>query len=136
LSLFCFGAGANEGFHDYEATRTFVRKEGRWTTVHEIVGGEFAPHRMTGVGVRRGDEPGVDRLAAKVSADGRWVTGIATDVAESLSFNFQLHASCMHSNPEWPPLEPGEEATARGKIYLIEGDLDALWERYRADFDE
>ncbi|MHC4406625.1 MAG: LamG domain-containing protein, partial [Planctomycetota bacterium] len=37
LSLFCFGAGANEGFHDYEATRTFVRKEGRWTTVHEIV---------------------------------------------------------------------------------------------------
>ncbi len=136
LSLICLGAGAHPDFHDYDAKRTFVRRDGRWITMHEIVGGQFAPHRMAGVGVRGEGKPGAERLAAKLSTDERWVTGIATDIADSLSFNFQLRASCMHSNPAWPNLKSGEEITAKGKIYLLEGGLDALWQRYHADFGE
>lgn len=133
LSLICLGAGANADFHDYDAQRTFVRRGDRWITMNEVVEGKFAPHRMAGVAVDSGQASGAERLAAKLSVDGRWVTGIATDAATSLSFNFQLPASCMHSNPAWPALKPGEQATAGGKIYLLEGGLDALWERYEED---
>jgi hypothetical protein len=33
------------------------------------------------------------------------------------------------------PLEPSEQATARGRAYLLEGTLDDLWERYAKDFE-
>ena len=101
--------------------------------MNEIVGGKFQPHRMCGVSVKREGKPAGERLAAKVSNDGKWVTGIAADIAGSLSFNFQLQASCMHSNPTWPSLKPGEQANAKGRIYLLPGGLDDLWERYRKD---
>lgn len=130
LSLICLGAGGNPDFHDYEAQRTFVRKGDRWVTMNEIAAGKFADHRMCGIGVNPG---AAEPLAAKVSTDGHWVMGIATDIAGSLSFNFQLQASCMHSNPTWPPLKPGEQVSANGRIYLLKGSLDLLWEWYGRD---
>jgi len=133
LILFCFQSGGNPEFHDYEARRTYCRRDGRWITMNEVVGGKFKPHRMCGFRFKRDGKPGAERLAAKVSKDGQWALGIATDIAGSLSFNFQLRASCMHSNPVWPDLRPGEEATAKGRIYLIRGGLDDLWRRYEKD---
>jgi len=91
---------------------------------------------MAGVTVKGEGRPDAERLAAKLSADEQWVTGIATDIAASLSFNFQLSASCMHSNPTWPPLDPGQQVTAKGKFYLLKGGLDTLWERYQRDFQQ
>ena len=101
--------------------------------MNSVLDGKFASHRMASVPVAKPDRPGVARLAAKTSADGRWAIGIATDTADSLSFNFQLNVSCIHSNPAWPPLEPGQQATAKGRIYLLEGTLEDLWQRYQAD---
>ena len=112
--------------------RTFVRKGDKWISMNEVVGGEFADHRMNGVKI----DAGYERLAAKVSKDGKFVTGIITDTAGSLSFNFQRGMSCMHSNPDWPAVKPGESATAKGMVYLLEGGLDDLWERYRRDYPE
>jgi hypothetical protein len=136
LSLICLGAGGNSDFHDYDAKKTFIRKEGRWITMNEVIGGKFQPHRMAGIAVKREGKAGAERLAAKVSNDDEWVSGIATDIAGSLSFNFQLRVSCMHSNPVWPELRPGEQASAKGRIYLLKGGLDTLWERYKKDFPE
>jgi hypothetical protein len=104
--------------------------------MNEVIGGKFQPHRMAGIAVKREGKAGAERLAAKVSNDDEWVSGIATDIAGSLSFNFQLRVSCMHSNPVWPELRPGEQASAKGRIYLLKGGLDTLWERYKKDFPE
>ena len=43
-------------------------------------------------------------------------------------------APFFRHNPDWGLLKPGEEATARGKIYLLKGTLAGLWQRYEADF--
>jgi hypothetical protein len=136
LSLVCLISGAAPGFIDYEAERTFVRRGEQFVTMNEIVGGEFAPHRMCGISVSSGGDQPVSRLAAKVSEDGKWVLGLAVDRAGSLSFNFQKRTSCIHSNPAWPLLQPGEEATARGRAYLLKGTLDDLWQRYSEDFEK
>ncbi len=135
LSLVCLISGGAPPFVDYEAHRTFVRRGQGFVTMNEIVNGEFASHRMCGVSVSRDGDQTVSRLAAKVSADGKCVLGLAVDRAGSLSFNFQKRTSCIHSNPSWPLLKPGEQATARGRVYLFEGTLDDLWQRYVKDFE-
>lgn len=132
MMLFCLQCNRAPGFLDYEAERTYVRQGGRWVTMNEVVNGEFQGHRMCGVGVGRDLS---ERIAARVSEDGTYVLGIATDIAASLSFNFQDRIACLHSNPEWGLLEPGAEASARGKVYLLKGGLDDLWDRYRQDFE-
>ena len=132
----CLISGGAPSFVDYEARRTFVRRGSGFVTMNEIVEGKFASHRMCGIAVsREGDQP-VSRLAAKISADGKWVLGLAVDRAGSLSFNFQKRTSCIHSNPSWPLLKVGEQATARGRMYLLKGSLDDLWRRYVDDFEK
>lgn len=129
MALFCLQCGSAEGFLDYEAQRTFVRKGESWITMNEVVKGKFAPHRMCGVGMAQGYAP----LAARVSEDGKFVLGIATDIATSLSFNFQNRIACLHSNPYWGLLKPGAKVRAKGRIYLFEGTLDDLWQQYCAE---
>ena len=131
MILFCLQCNRAPGFLDYDAVRTYVRRGGSWVTMNEVVEGKFQDHRMCGVGAARG---AAERIAARVSEDGAYVLGIATDIATSLSFNFQDRIACLHSNPNWGLLEPGKEATARGKVYLLEGGLGELWTRYRKDF--
>ena len=137
MILFCMQCNGAPGFLDYMAERTFVRRDGQWVTMREVVKGTFADHRMCGVGVTAtGEGKGTERIAARISKDGRFVIGIATDRASSLSFNFQDRIACLHSNPSWGKLSPGQEAVAKGRIYLFQGSLDDLWRRYRADFPE
>lgn len=126
-SLICLRSGRVEGFVDPDAERTFVRKQGRFVSVAELIGEEGLPeHRMTAF--LTGD--GVDNLAAKVDADGGWVLGISVEPAASLSFNSSPSLSCMHSNARWSAIEPGEEATVHGTILLMPGSLDDLWMRH------
>jgi len=87
-------------------------------------------------GIEVGDDPLVERLSAKTSADGEWALGLAVDRAVSLSFNFQRTVSCIHSNPSWGLLKPGEEATARGRVYLVKGGLEDLYGRCAEGFGE
>ena len=134
MGLFCLQCGRAEGFRDYDAKRTFVRLNGEFTTMHEVVHGQFKPHRMCGVSVARAGGKGSDRLAVRVSEDQTSLIAIAADRATSLSFNFQDRIACLHSNPSWGLLKTGEQATAKGKIYLMKGMLGDVWQRYREDF--
>jgi len=139
LQLVCLQSGNAEGFQDPTTERTYIHREGHWVSLSDDAAarGEAPPRdRCTGFPVRRAGMPGVERLTARVSEDGRFVLGIATSNADSVGYNFteESRIYCMHSNPSWEPLKPGEEATAEGKIYLIEGTLDDLWKRYCADF--
>ena len=46
----------------------------------------------------------------------------------------QIWPSCIHANPEWGDLNPGEERRACGKVYYFEGTKDELFSRYQSDF--
>ena len=73
------------------------------------------------------DRASVEKLRGKLMQ-------IATDDAVGVSCNHQIPMSCIHSNPFWGPLAPGQEKTVHGKIYLFRGDLGAMVARYRRDF--
>ena len=49
---------------------------------------------------------------------------------------FQGVIVCLHSDFRIGGLKPGETKHIRGKIYLIDADVDALLKRYRSDFPE
>lgn len=117
-------------FHDFDATRTFVRKQGRFITVLDAMGGKLHVNK-TGDS-RVGGAPG--RLFSRISTDRRWVLGIITDSAKNTAGNFAPLAFCMHSNPVWGRLEPGESRTAWGFIYLKRGGPADLWKQVEKDF--
>lgn len=133
LGLFCFKAPDSPDFVDLEAERTWVRRGGQWVTMGEVVGHQFAEHRMCGIGVGEAADQ-AEPIAAKFTQDGRYLAAIATHPAGSLSFNFMPTANCLHSNPAWGKLQPGDEQTVTRRIYLIAGTLDDLYARYRHDF--
>ena len=49
---------------------------------------------------------------------------------------FQGVICCLHSDFRIAGLEPGETKKVRGKIYLMENDVEKLLKRYRKDFPE
>jgi hypothetical protein len=136
-SLICLISGGVPAFHDYEGHRTFVHECGKgFVDIDAIQGGVWAEHRMWGgkVPALAGDRPAVERFMVKVSRDGEFVLGIATDDATGVSCNHQLRMSCIHSNPLWGPLSPGESKNVRGKIYLFRGTREDVLDRYDQDF--
>ena len=131
--LFCLQAGAHLDFQDYNGERTFVRLPDRWASVYEMQSGRFEEHRMCGYQRKR--DGIVGSVMAKVSTGGDWVLAIALDQDGGVSSNHQPWPSCIHANPAWPPIAPGDSATACGKIYFFRtGGLEALDQHYRADF--
>jgi hypothetical protein len=130
LALYCFRAAAQPRALDYRAERTYLRKRGAFVRVTDLLGGKFQPHRMWSIPV----DANVERLAVRQSSDGAWVSAIAADTAGQLSFNFTNEVACIHSNPTWPALAPGESFTSRVRIYLIRGSLEDLWSLYERDW--
>jgi hypothetical protein len=65
------------------------------------------------------------------SADGRRILATAWEPYQEL---FQGVIVCLHSDFRIGGLAPGQSKTIRGKIYLVDADVDALMNRYRADF--
>ena len=131
--LFCLQAGAHLDFQDYDGKRTFVRRAVEWVSVHEMQNGVFEDHRMCGYQTERDGVAG--NLMAKVSSGGReWVLGIALNQNGGVSSNHMPWPSCIHANPAWPMVDPGESATAHGKVYFFRGEIEELYDRYRADF--
>lgn len=72
-------------------------------------------------------------LIGCVSHDGKWIMATAWEPTQEL---FQGVIVCLHSDFRLGGLKPGETKRARGRIYVLENDVDALLRRYRADFPE
>jgi len=70
-------------------------------------------------------------LVGCYSADDSKILGIVWSPCQEV---FQGVATCLHSDIRIGGLEPGEEKTIRGRIYLIDADLDQLLSRFRNDF--
>ena len=49
---------------------------------------------------------------------------------------FQGVGRCLHSDFRLGGLKPGEKLQRKGKVYLVNNDLEALLARYRKDFPE
>jgi hypothetical protein len=129
LALFCFRGTDQQRFRDYFGERMLVRKKGAFVKASDLIAGKFEAHRMWSLPVGGG----VSRLAARVTGDGDWVLGMATDVASHLSFNFNDDVACIHSNPAWPALAPGESVTRHARVYIVHGKPEDLWARYERD---
>ncbi len=72
-------------------------------------------------------------LCGCVSADGRWVLGVAWEPYQEI---FQGVVTCLHADFRIGGLEPGETKTIRGRLYLLPGDEETLVAAYRRDFPE
>lgn len=109
----------------------FVHVAGRgWTPYPEaLAGGVKTGHWRLGwrSGLPSCDEP----LIATVSADGRRL--IATEWGEA---TYALVGNpdhpCMHADPDWPDLAPGESAEITGRLYFFDGPLEKFYEAYLA----
>jgi hypothetical protein len=67
------------------------------------------------------------------SKDRTHIAAIAWEPYQEL---FQGVARCLHSDFRIGGLAPGETKAARGRLYLMAGDLESLVRRYEADFPE
>ena len=138
VKLFCLQAGTMREFQDPQGVNTFVWVKDRFVSFKEMTGGRFPEHRMVGFRVADGEagEGEVTRkLAVKRSAETGFVLGVATDTCSSVGGNFQVWPSCIHANPDWGELEPGEEMLARTTVYFLRGTLEDVLARYVRDFE-
>lgn len=138
VSLFCLQAGPAKEFHDLEGRNTFVWVQDRFISIHELAGGRFPEHRMVGAKYAPGDASGKSatrKLMVKRSEQTGFVVAVALDRCSGLAGNFNIWPSCIHANPDWGVLQPGEEAVVRGKVYFFRGALDDVLERYVRDFE-
>lgn len=65
------------------------------------------------------------------SADDKKILATAWEPYQEL---FQGIIVCLHSDFRLGGLQPGERKKIRGKIYVVDSDMDALVRRYKADF--
>lgn len=121
---------------DPRGQRTYVYRQNRWAPVGSFPI-EGLEQRLTG-SLSLADDPAhpgeleiTERVMAKVSEDGRWVLGIASDDGNGVSFNLDPGTGCIHQNPYWGKLDAGESRTSHLRVYLINGSLDDLWHRYQ-----
>jgi hypothetical protein len=124
-------------------SRCFIFKDGKQTFLDKTRRTEEALYRGGQVyvpaGIDRRDvnprplSPDVpsNGLIGCVSADGRLLLATAWEPYQEL---FQGVIVCLHSDFRLGGLKPGETKRARGKIYLLENDVEKLLERYRKDF--
>jgi hypothetical protein len=72
-------------------------------------------------------------LIGCISADGSTLLATAWEPYQEL---FQGVIVCLHSDFRIGGLAPGESRSIRGKIYLLDNDMNALVRRYENDFPE
>jgi hypothetical protein len=72
-------------------------------------------------------------LIGAFSADDQWILATVWEPYQEL---FQGIIVCLHSDFRFGGLLPDETKITRGKIYILEADVDGLVERYKSDFPE
>jgi hypothetical protein len=72
-----------------------------------------------------------NNLIGCYSRDGSKLLATAWDATQEL---FQGVIVCLHSDPRLGGLNPGETKSLRGKVYLLDNNIEALLTRYRKDF--
>lgn len=131
---------------DGTGERSYIRSGGRWLSMADGDRGtrrrELVHYPVVGGGPLSWMEAVPDwgasadvadvGLVAVVAADGQHVLGLAWERPRSILSNWFI--PCVHADPMWPQCPPKSRVEVRGMLYLIEGTLDDLLDRYREDF--
>jgi hypothetical protein len=72
-----------------------------------------------------------NRLIGCVSSNNEWLWATAWNPTQEL---FQGVILCLHNDFRLGGLEPGQKKRARGKMYIMENDVELLLARYHRDF--
>lgn len=73
-------------------------------------------------------------LIVRTSRDDRRHIAVAWEDASNVAYNLNENLNCIHSEPRFGALKPGETRTIRGKIYFFEGTRDELYQQFESDF--
>jgi len=68
------------------------------------------------------------------SADGKWVVGHGWDASRVICGNCHPSVSCIHADPFFESIAPGETASTAGVLYIMEGSPESCVERFRCEF--
>lgn len=139
---FCLTQNTSPAFSQGDLTRTYIHSGGRWLaladTTHEVMNPDRGPWIITGVGTggmaphsklegcwyccpERGDYP----VIATTAPDGQRVIALSWERGVSLMSNGWI--PCLHCDPQWPDCPPGQTVRLRGRLYITDAALDALW---------
>ncbi|MAE66784.1 MAG: hypothetical protein CMJ18_21150 [Phycisphaeraceae bacterium] len=152
IGAVCLLLSSAPEFADPTRERTYFRSSSRFCRLSDAdVDGGSPPYRMSLVkgarqlertqrhrdkwGFTREDcDDGIIAVSGKNS--GRILT-VSWDRVNHLQANAATAFCCIHANPDFGDLRPGDERTCRGVVMLTEGDLGSAWEKTsRAVTDE
>ena len=140
----CLAVGGEPLFRDPEQRRTSIVTDKGWTPLskvdrnggvrnlyrkYRIAGSEYDRARPT-PGMYEAVTKGQSDLLAITSIDGKWVIAVAAEEGVMLMSNAEY--SCIHSEPHFGSIEPGESAARRGRLYFMRGTLKDLEQRAAA----
>ena len=129
-------------FADPDLTRTFLHADGKWVKMSDTDRG-VNDRALTHYPVQGGPEVKVPPpwgkggvtadadVVAVLSADGKYLFAVSWPQARSILSN--AHIPCIHADPLLPFGEAGRRVYIRGKLYLMEGTLDDLYQRVERD---
>ena len=130
--------GQVPAFHDEAGQRTMVRVGPDFISLREALRGELSPD-LGGRMVLAKDTTRprfreyTERLTARTAREGSWLLALGSDSAQGATFNLQAPTSSLPQNRTWAPLQPHETCSLRGKVYLLQGSLEDLRQRFEAD---
>lgn len=140
---FCAVAFESPTLADSEDVRTYLFDGQRLRTLGEIGGRDIRLYKVAGA---NGFIPVGHRALAlgPVEAKASVVIVEAVDGAHSIALGFEQADSiygdakgnkCFHADPYFgPAIESGAEKKIHGRLYLIRGNAEAAFHRYRQDF--
>lgn len=146
FSVMCMRNIAARDFFDLKKDRTFIRIDGEFVAVKNTTNHkEHASHLLRPGDVKwspkrekrlylQKKEPVESSLIIRSSADDKRHVAMAWGDARSVSYNLDLTYNCIHSQPRFGALKPGESKTVLGKIYFFTGTRDQLFEQFEKDF--
>jgi hypothetical protein len=151
LGLSCLTFNDAPAFFDSTMGRTYVYSDGDLTSIlsmsqeygrveefqhrSHLLREERPGRRHTGHAEAKAITVGAS-LIIRSSEDGMRHVAQAWDSAYSVAYNFAPILNCIHSNPLFGAIQPGETKAVRGRIYFFEGTLEELYRKFEKDFPE
>jgi len=151
IGVVCLLLSSTPEFADPARTRTFFRSDNRFCRLSDVdVDGGSPPYRMSMVkGARQvertqrhRDKWGFvhndsdDGIIAVIGRDGGRILTASWDSVNHLQANAATGFCCIHANPDFGDLLPGEERMRKGVVIITKGELESAWENTKRQLQD
>jgi len=138
----CLASGGEPRFRDPEQRRTQIMTEKGWSPISNVdrgpgirnmyrkylvAGSAYARAQKGSNGMYVAKTRAVNSLIAVAAIDREWVVGAAAEEGGALMSNGEY--TCIHSEPYFGSVSPGEKTTRRGRLYFLRGTTADLEKR-------